>query len=159
HDAVHGYYWRTYDFEEVPQNLIDRGLQAPDRRNVFAYPLGPGSVENTFLHAGGEAIFSLPNGLQGYFIMDANNNRLNKALTAIVSDPRRRDRAVELGVSCRGRHAPGTHAKADQRREHREKTPKATPKADFDVALALSPPKDKSLAQMEEDAKKFQAAL
>ena len=21
HDAVHGYYWRTYDFEEVPQNL------------------------------------------------------------------------------------------------------------------------------------------
>ncbi len=42
HDAVHGYYWRTYDFEEVPQNLIDRGLLAPDRRNVFAYPLGPG---------------------------------------------------------------------------------------------------------------------
>jgi Planctomycete cytochrome C len=65
HDAVHGYYWRTYDFDEVPQNLIDRGLLAPDRRNVFAYPLGPGSVENTFLHAGGEAIFSLPNGLQG----------------------------------------------------------------------------------------------
>ena len=25
HDAVHGYYWRTYDFEEVPQNLADRG--------------------------------------------------------------------------------------------------------------------------------------
>ena len=45
HDAVHGYYWRSYDFEEVPQALLDRGLQAPDRRNVFAYPLGPGSVE------------------------------------------------------------------------------------------------------------------
>ena len=24
HDAVHGYYWRTYDFEEVPQALLDR---------------------------------------------------------------------------------------------------------------------------------------
>jgi WD domain, G-beta repeat/Planctomycete cytochrome C len=159
HDAVHGYYWRTYDFEEVPQNLIDRGLQAPDRRNVFAYPLGPGSVENTFLHAGGEAIFSLPNGLQGYFIMDANNNRLNKALTAIVSDPRRPDKAVELGVSCMGCHIPGIHTKADQMHEHLEKNPKAIPKADLDVALALYPSKDKSLAQMEEDAKKFQAAL
>src|SRR5262245_10676049 len=159
HDAVHGYYWRTYDFEEVPQNLIERGPQAPDRRNVFAYPLGPGSVENTFLHAGGEAIFSLPNGLQGYFIMDANNNRLNKALTAIVSDPRRPDKAVELGVSCMGCHVPGIHAKADQMHEHLEKNPKAIPKADLDVALALYPSKDKSLAQMEEDAKKFQAAL
>src|SRR5262249_44313244 len=61
HDAIHGYYWRTYDFEEVPQNLIDRGVLAPDRRNAFAYPLGPGNLDNTFQHAGGEAIFSLPN--------------------------------------------------------------------------------------------------
>ena len=159
HDAVHGYYWRTYDFEEVPQNLVDRGLLAPDRRNVFAYPLGPGSVENTFLHAGGEAIFSLPNGLQGYFIMNAVNNRLDKAPTAIVSDPRRPDKAVELGVSCMGCHVPGIHAKADQMHEHLEKNPKAIAKADADVARALYPAKEKSLTQMEEDAKKYQAAL
>jgi WD40 repeat protein len=159
HDAVHGYYWRTYDFEEVPQNLIDRGLQAPDRRNVFAYPLGPGSVENTFLHAGGEAIFSLPNGLQGYYIMNAVNNRLDKAPTAIVSDPKRPDKAVELGISCMGCHIPGIHAKADQMHEHLEKNPKAVTRADADIALALYPPKEKSLAQMEEDAKRFQKAL
>jgi hypothetical protein len=159
HDAVHGYYWRTYDFEEVPQNLLDRGLQAPDRRNVFAYPLGPGSVENTFLHAGGEAIFSLPNGLQGYYIMNAVNNRLDRAPTAIVSDPKRPDKAVELGVSCMGCHVPGIHAKADQVRDHLEKSPKAVAKADADVALALYPRKEASLAQMDEDAKKFQAAL
>ena len=159
HDAVHGYYWRTYDFDEVPQNLIDRGLLAPDRRNVFAYPLGPGSVENTFLHAGGEAIFSLPNGLQGYYIMNAVNNRLDKAPTAIVSDPRRPDKAVELGVSCMGCHVPGIHAKADQMHEHLEKNPKAVAKADADIALALYPAKEKSLAQMEEDARKYQAAL
>src|SRR6476659_8432346 len=141
HDAVHGYYWRTYDFEEVPQNLADRGLQAPDRRNVFAYPLGPGSVENTFLHAGGEAIFSLPNGLQGYFIMNAVNTRLDKAPTAIVSDPRRPDKAVELGISCIGCHIPGIHPKPDQVRDHLEKNPKAVAKADADFALALYPPK------------------
>jgi hypothetical protein len=126
---------------------------------VFAYPIGPGSVENTFLHAGGEAIFSLPNGLQGYYIMDANNARLNKAPTAIVSDPKRPDKAVELGVSCIGCHVPGIHAKADQIHDHVRNSPRAVPKADADLALALYPPKETSLAQMEEDAKKFQAAL
>ncbi len=30
HDAVHGYYWRTYDFEDVPQNL-DRPRPASAR--------------------------------------------------------------------------------------------------------------------------------
>jgi hypothetical protein len=159
HDSVHGYYWRSYDFEEVPQNLADRGLSAPDRRNVFAYPLGPGSVENTFLHAGGEAIFSLPNGLQGYFIMDANNVRVNKGPTAIVADPKRPDKAVELGISCIGCHVPGIHPKADQVREHLGKNPRAVPKADVELALGLYPPKETSLAQMAEDSRKFQAAL
>ena len=159
HDSVHGYYWRSYDFEEIPQNLIDRGLSAPDRRNLFAYPLGPGNVENTFQHAGGEAIFSLPNGLQGYFIMDAVNNRINKAPAAIVADPRRPDKAVELGVSCMGCHVSGILPKADQMREHLEKNPKAVPRADAEIARSLYPPAEKSLAQMEEDSRKFREAL
>lgn len=159
HDSVHGYYWRSYDFEEIPQNLIDRGLAAPDRRNLFAYPLGPGSVENTFQHAGGEAIFSLPNGLQGYYIMDAVNNRINKAPPAIVSDARRPDKAVELGVSCMGCHIPGIIPKADQMREHLEKNPKSVAKADAEIAMALYPSKEKSLAQMEEDSRKYRDSL
>src|SRR5262249_39721292 len=32
HDAVHGAYWKTYDFDAVPQNLIDRDILLPDRR-------------------------------------------------------------------------------------------------------------------------------
>jgi mono/diheme cytochrome c family protein len=159
HDAVHGYYWRSYDFDEVPQNLIERGQLLPDRRNIFAYPLGPGTLENTFQHAGGEAIFSLPNGLQGYYIMNAVNNRLDKAPSAIVSDPKRPDKAVELGVSCMGCHVPGVHAKADQMHDFLEKNPKAIAKADADLAKSLYPPKEKSLAQMEEDAKRYAAAL
>lgn len=159
HDSIHGYYWRTYDFEEIPQNLIDRGLSAPDRRNLFAYPLGPGSVENTFQHIGGEAIFSLPNGLQGYYIMDAINNRLNKAPTAIVADPRRPDKAVELGVSCMGCHVPGIITKADQVRDHLDKSPKAVSKLDAEIAKALYPKKEASSAQMDEDSKKYLQAL
>ena len=42
HDAMNGAYWRTYDFEAIPQNLVNRDLLLPDRRNLFAYPLGPG---------------------------------------------------------------------------------------------------------------------
>ncbi len=159
HDAVHGYYWRSYDFEEVPQNLIERGQLAPDRRNVFAYPLGPGNVENAFQHAGGEAIFSLPNGLQGYYIMNAVNNRLDKAPTQIVSDLKRPDKAVELGVSCMGCHIPGVHSKADQMHDFLLKNPKAIPKADYDIAKTLYLPKEKTLAQMEEDSKKYTAAV
>ena len=159
HDSVHGYYWRTYDFEEVPQNLIERGQLQPDRRNVFAYPLGPGSVENAFQHAGGEAIFALPNGLQGYYIMNSVNNRLDKAPNAIVSDPKRPDKAVEMGISCMGCHIPGIHAKADQMHEFLLKNPKAIPKADADIAKAIYPPKEKSLAQMEEDAKQYREAV
>lgn len=159
HDAVHGYYWRTYDFEEVPQNLIERGDLQPDRRNVFAYPLGPGSTENAFQHAGGEAIFSLPNGLQGYYIMNAVNNRVDKAPQAIVSDPKRPDRAVETGVSCMGCHIPGIISKADQMRDHLDTNPKAIPKLDREIAKAIYPGKEIATAQMEEDAKRFTAAL
>jgi len=159
HDAVHGYYWRTYDFEDVPQNLIERGQLLPDRRNVFAYPLGPGNLENTFQHAGGEAIFSLPNGLQGYYIMNSVNNRLDKAPTAIVSDPKRPDRAVEMGISCMGCHIPGILTKADQMHDFLEKNPKAIARLDADIARVLYPAKEVSQAQMDEDSKRFIAAL
>jgi|GEM_PF-439148 len=159
HDAVHGYYWRSYDFDEVPQNLVDRGLQAPDRRNVFAYPLGPGNLESTFQHAGGEAIFSLPNGLQAYFIMNAINSRLDKAPSAIVSDARRPDRAVEVGVSCMGCHITGVLPKADQMHDHLEKNPRLLARIEQETALSLYPAKEKTAAIMDEDSKRFLAAL
>src|SRR5262249_49485488 len=111
HDSVHGAYWRTFDFNAVPQNLTERDLLLPHRRDVFAYPLGPGAGDNTFQHAGGEAIFNLPNGLQGYVLVNADNQRLDKGPTAIVSDPKRPDRAVEAGISCIGCHVVGINPK------------------------------------------------
>ncbi len=100
HEAVHGAYWRTYDFEAVPPNLVDRDNLLPDRRNLFAHPLGPGFTDASFQHIGGEAIWNLPNGLHAYMLVNANGQRIDKANTAIVSDPKRPDRAVETGVSC-----------------------------------------------------------
>jgi len=158
HDSAHGMYWRTYDFDEPPANLGDRlnGNLVPDQRNVFAFPLGPaGLAEFPFKHAGGEAIFALPNGMHAYYIMNANNNRLDKAPQAIVSDPKRPDRAVEAGVSCMSCHVTGIIPKSDQVLDHLTKNPKAFTRAEGDLIKALYPGKDLVLKQMEDDAKKY----
>ncbi|MBA4062494.1 MAG: hypothetical protein C0501_02085 [Isosphaera sp.] len=158
HDSAHGMYWRTYDFDEPPQNLADRlnGNLVPDPRNVFAFPLGPaGLAEFPFRHAGGEAIFALPNGLHAYYIANAINAKLDKAPVAVVSDPRRPDRAVEAGVSCMSCHVTGILPKADQVRDHLGKNPKAFSRAETDLIKALYPGKDAVLKLMEDDAKRY----
>ena len=160
HDAMNGAYWRTYDFEGIPQNLVDRDLLLPDRRNLFAYPLGPGLGDgNTFQHAAGEAIFNLPNGLQGYLLVNANDVRQNKGNTAIVSDPKRPDRAVEAGVSCMSCHARGINPKDDQIRDHVRKNAKSFKRTDAELIRALYVPKEKMRALMDEDSDRFRKAL
>jgi WD40 repeat protein/mono/diheme cytochrome c family protein len=159
HDAQNGVYWRTYDFDAVQQNLVERDLLLPDRRNAFAYPLGPGQTDNTFLHAGGEAIFDLPNGLHGYILINANNVRLDKGPIQIVSDPKRPDRAVEAGVSCMGCHITGILPKDDMIRDHVGKNPKAFSRQDAELIRALYLPKDVTRAKMDDDAKRYQKAL
>jgi len=160
HDSVHGAYWRTYDFDEPPQNLLERvGTQPADRRNIFAFPLGPGQVENTFTHVGGEAIFALPNGLHGYILVNAINGRIDKGPVAIVSDPKRPDRAVEAGVSCMGCHVTGILPKADQVRAHAEKNAKAFSRVELELVKALYPPSDGLLKVMQADADAYTAAV
>ena len=160
HDALNGAYWRTYDFDEPPQNLVDRNSPQPaDRRNVFAFPLGPNQVDSAFQHAGGEAILALPNGLHAYFIVNAKDQRLDKAPTAIVSDPKRPDRAVEAGVSCMGCHITGILPKADQVRDHVDKNAKAFGRTEASIIKALYLGKDATAKLMEDDAKKYAEAV
>ncbi len=160
HDALNGAYWRTYDFDEPPANLVDRSSPQPaDRRNVFAFPLGPNQVDTAFQHAGGEAIFALPNGLHAYYIVNAKDQRLDKAPTAIVSDPKRPDRAVEAGVSCMGCHIMGILPKADQVRDHVDKNAKAFGRTEASIIKALYPGKDATAKLMEDDAKKYAEAV
>ncbi|HKB36560.1 MAG TPA: c-type cytochrome domain-containing protein, partial [Gemmataceae bacterium] len=159
HDSVHGAYWRTYDFDAVPQNLIERDLLLPDRRNIFAYPLGPGGTDNTFQHAGGEIIFNLPNGLHAFMLVNADNNRIDKGPIAIVSDPKRPDRAVEPGVSCMSCHIPGIIQKSDQIRDHVGKNKKYFSRQDAELIRALYPPDAKMKRLMEDDAERYRKAL
>ncbi len=162
HDSAQGMYWRTYDFDEPPANLVDRvnGGLLPDRRNIFAFPLGPGGLaDNPFQHAGGEAIFALPNGLHAYYLVNAVNARLDKGPLAIVSDPKRPDRAVEAGVSCMSCHVTGILPKADQVLDHLAKNPKAYKPAEAEVVRALYPGKEAALKLMEDDGKRYAVAV
>jgi WD40 repeat protein/mono/diheme cytochrome c family protein len=159
HDSMLGAYWRTYDFEAVPQNLTERDVLLPDRRNIFAYPLGPGAGDNTFQHAGGEIIFSLPNGLHGYMLVNANGVRVDKAPSAIVSDPKRPDRQVETGISCMSCHVAGINPKDDQVRDHVARNAKAFSKADAETIRALYVPAAKMRTLMDADAERYRKAV
>jgi mono/diheme cytochrome c family protein len=148
HDASYGAYWRTYDFADNTE-----------RQNIFDHPLGPVAGGGSFVPAGGEIIFHLPNGLQGYMLVDGSGRRLDKAPVAIVSDPKRPDRAVENGLSCMSCHVKGVIAKADQVRAHVLKNRTSFTAADVTTVKALYPPEATLKARFDEDAERFTKAL
>jgi serine/threonine protein kinase len=145
HRTADGAYWKTYDFSE---NAAEQ--------NLFERPLGPGFDERFFRHAGSEIIFSLPNGLQGYMLVNGKGERIDKGSTQIVSDPRRPDRAVENGLSCMSCHSRGINAKVDQVRAHVLANARAFPdKAEVDKVLALYPAAADFNRLLKEDAERF----
>ncbi|HEY7423356.1 MAG TPA: protein kinase [Gemmataceae bacterium] len=148
HESSYGAYWKSYDFA---------GTEGAN--DIFARPLGPGAEEHCFRHAGSEIIFNLPNGLQGYMLADATGKRLDKAPTAIVSDPRRPDRAVENGLSCMSCHSGGIIPKADRVRDNVEKNPQAFSEEESKTILALYPPAKNFTGLQERDAEHFRKAV
>jgi mono/diheme cytochrome c family protein len=96
------YLWISYDFDS-----------SNGRQDVLANPLGPANrdrqnFQNTFQNVSGEVIFTLPNGLQGYMVVDGAGRKLAAASTRVVRDPNRRDTVVLNGLSCMGCHSgPG----------------------------------------------------
>jgi mono/diheme cytochrome c family protein len=116
HDIATGYYWKSYDFAG------DAGRQVLEK-----FPHGPKEIApldghlQAFEHDGGEMIFSLPNGLQGYYLSDASGKQINVGPTTIVSH-RKRPTGAKNGVtivnarSCFDCHANGIIPNTDQLR-------------------------------------------
>jgi WD40 repeat protein/mono/diheme cytochrome c family protein len=148
HDAAFGVYWRSYDFKENT-----------GRQNLFEHPLGPAAGETSFRHAGGEMIFDLPNGLHGYLLADGLGRRVDKGPIEIVSDPKRPDQRVELGVSCMTCHARGLIFKADQVRAHVEKNARAFTRAALLEVQALYVPRARLQGLLDEDNRRYLRAL
>lgn len=106
HQAERGV-WMSFDFFKEP-------TQDPERGDIVRFPLGPDFPENphkkaTFEHAGGEVIFTLPNGLHGYMLVDGEGDRINAGPIDIVFDPSFVSGSPEIvnGVSCVSCHRHG----------------------------------------------------
>jgi mono/diheme cytochrome c family protein len=146
HKSPYGSYWKSYDFGgNVGQ------------QNLFEHPLGPGSDGESFRHDGGELIFTLPNGLQGYMLADSQGQRIDKGPTAIVSDPKQPDKTVTNGVSCMSCHYMGVIPKTDEIGAFVRANPNAFKNADDILALYREPEELSDV--LAEDAKRFAAAM
>ncbi len=94
HDSPFGAYWQSFDFAD---NV--------GRHDVLRNPLGPGGAVGEFDPAGGEVIFNLPNGLQGYMLVDGRGRRIEDAPIAVVHDrTNERDPTIHNGLSCMACH-------------------------------------------------------
>ncbi len=146
HESSYGSYWKSYDF----------GANV-GRKNLFEHPSGPSSDKDAFEHDGGEMIFTLPNGFQGYMLTNANGKRLDRGPTEIVTDPSRPDRTVTNGISCMSCHYNGVIEKEDEIRKHVEANKGAFPEADDLLEMYCSQTDMNRLFQ--EDRLRFEGSL
>ena len=138
HTSRYGAYWKSYDFA---------GSVGP--QNIFTHPLN-------FRHDGGEVVFNLPNGLQGYYISDASGNRIDEAPTTIVSNPAASNPAVRNGLSCIGCHTEGMKTFEDEVRADIMKLPDGPVK---DQGLRLYVEQSVMDVLVAEDTERYRSAL
>lgn len=106
-DCTTGFYWKSYDFKpETGRSKLTRFPLGP--ANLF--PEGQHPYERfAFVHDGGEIIFSLPNGLQGYMLTDGEDNRIDTGPISVVFDTDWTNGTPEIvnGLSCMACHQHG----------------------------------------------------
>ena len=139
HTSRYGAYWKSYDFA---------GSVAT--QNIFNHPL-------SFTPDGGEVIFNLPNGLQGYYVTNASGFRLDEAPINIVSNPAASDPTVRNGLSCFGCHIEGMNTFEDQVRLVIESN--TAPAYDKDQALRLYVEQSEMDVLVSEDTERYREAL
>ena len=139
HTSRYGAYWKSYDF-----------AGSVGAQNILTHPLN-------FTHDGGEVIFNLPNGLQGYYLVNASGFRLDDAPINIVSNPAASDPTVRNGISCIGCHTEGMKTFEDEVRSVIESNP--NPPYNKAQALRLYVEKSEMDALVGKDMEKYRAAL
>ena len=139
HTSRYGAYWKSYDF-----------AGSVGTQNIFNHPLN-------FTHDGGEVIFNLPNGLQGYYITNASGSRLNAAPISIVDNPAASDPTVRNGLSCFGCHTEGMKTFEDEVRSVIEAN--TNPAYDKAQALRLYVEQEVMDGRIAEDMDTYETAL
>lgn len=151
HDSpVGNYMWISYDFK--PRTA---------RSNLNRFPLGPVFQGNpylnqAFVHAGGEVIWGLPNGLQAYFLVDGKGNRIDEGPIEVVSDALKTSGtpAIANGVSCMHCHKAGLLPFTDTVRDGNALSGEPREKV-----LHLYAKPDAMAAKLKEDSERFTGAL
>lgn len=171
HDATTGFYWTSYDFSSSAgaQNLVARPLgpcfagDPPSDLGANTF-LKRCSVDdatlaaaNVFKHAGGESIYSLPNGFQGYMLVNNEGKRLDKGPINIVKDKSRPDSAVIDGLSCMGCHSKGMIRKQDVIRQVVQQNSSSYP--NVDAILGIYKTQDHLDAAFGQDEQRFANAM
>jgi hypothetical protein len=138
-DVRQGAYWQSFDFEANE-----------DGESIFQDPFG-------FNEGGTEAIFTLPNGLLGFIIADADGNVAEQS--NILLDRFQDDFVARTAVSCTNCHAQGFNMVVDEVRGFVERN-----RLDFaaDVLEAVRdtyPTESQLAAIIEADSRAYQAAL
>jgi serine/threonine-protein kinase len=140
HPLSGGWYWKSFDFR------TSRG-----RENMFTDPIDLNPT-------GGEFIFSLPNGLQGYYVADAKGTRLEQAPTDIVTDKFAEDKTVRNGLSCMRCHDAGMKTFTDMVRPALLRLP-GKPGFDKRFALDLYPEEAEMEKLVKDDGDRFLRAM
>jgi hypothetical protein len=152
HFSLYGAYWESYDFKPKAEEL---------KGNIFKFPLGPEFPGNPFLqlafqHDGGEIIFNLPNGLQGYMLVDKDGKRIDEGPTDVVSDSLNTagNVAVVNGLSCMACHQHGMRTFKDTMRNGA-----TVERAARDKVQRIVPPAATMDRLVQKDIDRFLAAL
>jgi hypothetical protein len=115
-----------------------------------------------FKSGGGEMIFSLPNGLQGYMLTDGDGEILREeAPSNVVTDPGQRDRRVRVGISCMACHNNGIITKRDEFYDfyNTSNNKNLFSETEHDSILKLFAAPDAGVQQQDLDAGRFRLAL
>ncbi|MEM9186731.1 MAG: c-type cytochrome domain-containing protein [Planctomycetota bacterium] len=140
HPQSGGYYWKSHDFAS------NTGSE-----NILVDPVD-------FVPSGGEMIFRLPNGAQGYYVSDAKGNRIDAAPTSIVTDKHASDRVVRNGLGCIRCHREGIKPFYDSVRAVLDVLP-ARPGFDKLLARRQYPGNDALERAVEADKRLFAEAM
>jgi hypothetical protein len=138
-ELYQGYYWGRYDIAASTAG-----------QSIFADPL-------EFEQDSIAAVFSLPNGLNGYALFDGAGLRVND--TNVVLDPAQRDDRVRNSVSCSQCHASGLNAISDEVRGYAEQNPLDYGVDVLDEVLDAFPEQSAIDDAIARDTQSFRAAL
>ncbi len=157
HDTTGGgrYYWKSYDM--LPTTAAEGDFTRRPLGPVFEQ-LGKSQVA-PFKHDGGEIIWSLPNGLQGYMLVLGTDERIDEGPTKVVFDPNMHSGSIDIvnGISCMGCHKHGMFPW--EKDEIRPLFEGKQGQSVADKVLELYPPNESMQQLVRKDQKFFLAAL